>query len=151
MIFSRQKKELKTRFFNAGYRKAEKIYLVRLTEQTALHIEKIEHLEKELERKRVRDIKETENRLGLEINRIKLQNTDLKKQIRQNQTAWIRFKDYIPDLLNTAQMLKTVRYTEKEAIANKYKIAEAATDKAEYLAERIGRIEGDVERLMGIE
>jgi hypothetical protein len=126
MIFSRQKKELKTRFFNAGYRKAEKIYLVRLTEQTALHIEKIEHLEKELERKRVRDIKE-------------------------NQTAWIRFKDYIPDLLNVAQMLKTIRYTEKEAVANKYKIAVAATDKVEYLAERIGRIEGDVERLMGIE
>jgi chromosome segregation ATPase len=144
------KAKIKARSYTWGFAAAEKIYQTKLKNLAADHLKNLENQKNEAEREKNEAVKNREDELSIEINNLKMKILDLKEQIKSNQKAWLKYKDYIPELFNIAQIIKTIKYTKHQRSAESYKTSEQAADKIEYLSKRLSNLEPEINKLLGI-
>ena len=152
-IFKFQKllKDVASRARAKERKKVESKFLDELEDQRKEFLEKIKVQKHSLEKEKEDAVKETENKLGVLITELQEKIIKLEEQVKQDQKAWLLYKNFVPRAMKIANMLTAKTTIKLDNASKRFGQAMRLEEDLEYLQLELSKILPKVEQKMGIQ
>jgi chromosome segregation ATPase len=126
----------------------EKYWMKQLDEQRARYADAIEMQKEAAEKKTKNEIKKVKDKCDEEISQWKQRVVEANQYVADAQSAWLKYKNFIPKAMDYANILKTELFTKQQEITRQLKTVNSAEDGFEGLERGLIEITPKIEKLL---